>query len=466
MKPRDHSRLVAELSEAYERHSPKSASLNEEGKKYLIDGGSHSIRLTEPFPPRIASAHGAWLTDEDGHRILDFWQGHFANILGHNPPLVTSTLAQALEDGFGLQTGFPDRLQVEAAEVLCRQTGFERVRFTTSGSLATMNAVLLAQAFTGRDMVMKVGGGWHGGHPWGLKGIGFHVGEGNGFQHVDTAGLPPSITDRVIVTPFNDPERLRDDFREYGDRLACFTVEPFIGAGGFMPATREFLQTARELTHQYGVMLVFDEVIAGFRFRAGDLGRLYGVQADLATFGKIIGGGMPVSALAGREEIMRLVGRDGGSKVKFSGGTYSGHPASMLAAKTFMEYVVAHEGEIYPRLAALGDKARRSAEAAFTEEGIYARCTGYAGDVFPGGSLGSVTFPREEGRQIQTPHDVRDPALCDVALGEEVLQLALLVHDVYTKHGLGAVSAAHTDEDLDFLREAYRRVARLFKKHL
>ena len=233
-----------------------------------------------------------------------------------------------------------------------------------------------------------------------------------------------------------------------------------------MPATREFLQTARELTHQYGVMLVLDEVIAGFRFRAGDLGRLYGLQADLATFGKIIGGGMPVSALAGREEIMRLVGRDGGSKVKFSGGTYSGHPASMLAAKTVMEYLVAHEDEIYPGLASLGDKARNSAEAAFREEGIYARCTGYGTDVFPGGSLSSVTFPHQEGRQLRTPSDVKDPAICDVALGEEVLQLALLVHDVYSKHGLGAVSAAHTDEDLDFLREAYRRVARLFKKHL
>ena len=233
-----------------------------------------------------------------------------------------------------------------------------------------------------------------------------------------------------------------------------------------MPATREFLQTARELTHQYGVMLVFDEVIAGFRFRAGDLGRLYGLQADLATFGKIIGGGMPVSALAGREEIMRLLGRDGGRKVKFSGGTYSAHPASMLAAKTFMEYLVAHEDQIYPRLASLGDRARTSAEAAFREQGIYTRCTGYASDAFPGGSLSSVTFPHQEGLQPRTPSDVKDPALCDVALGEEVLQLALLVHDVYTKHGLGAVSAAHTDEDLDFLREAYRRVARLFKKHL
>jgi glutamate-1-semialdehyde 2,1-aminomutase len=466
LKTRDHTRLVAALSEAYQQHSPNCARLNERAKKYLVDGGSHAIRLTQPFPPRIASAQGAWITDEDGNRILDFWQGHFANILGHNPEIVTSALADAFENRSGLQTGFPDRLQVEAAEILCRQTGYERVRFTTSGSLATMNAALLSQAYTGRDMVMKVGGGWHGGHPWGLKGVGFQTGKGNGFQGVDTAGLPTAITERVVVTAFNDPQRLRDDFRKYGERLACFTVEPFIGAGGSMPATREFLYTARELADLYGVVLILDEVISGFRFRAGDLGSLYGVRADLATFGKIIGGGMPVAALAGREEIMKLLGRAGASKVKFSGGTYSGHPACLLAAKTMMEYLVAHEKEIYPRLADLGEKSRRIATRAFSDEGIYATTPRYSSDVVQGSSLSLLAFPYREGQELLTPADVRDPAVCDVALGEEILQLAMLTHDVFAKHGLGAVSTAHTDDDLESLDQAYRQVARVIKQHL
>jgi glutamate-1-semialdehyde 2,1-aminomutase len=466
MKKRDHSRLKAQLAEEYSKHAPQSAAIHHKATNYLIDGGSHALRLIQPFPPRPVSAHGAWITDEDGNRILDFWQGHFANILGHNPEVITSVLAAALEDGYGLQTGFEDRFQVEAAEVLCQQTGAERVRFTTSGTLATMYAALLSFAFTGRDMAMKVGAGWHGGQPWGLKGVGFHVGEGNGFQHVDTAGLPLAVTERVVVTRFNDPERLHEDFREYGDRLACFTVEPFVGAGGCIPATKEYLQTARELTHQYGVVLILDEVIAGFRFRAGDLGSLYGIHPDLATFGKAIGGGMPVAALAGREEILSLVGRESTKKVKFSGGTYSAHPASMLAAKTYMEYLVEHEEEIYPHLASLGDRARHLAETAFSEEGFYVRCTGYADDVFPGGSISLLSFPYDEGGELWTPDHVRNPEFCDVELAEEVLQLALLVNDVHTMHGLGAVSTAHTMEDLDFLGEAYRRVARLFKQHL
>lgn len=466
MKTRDHSRLIAELSQAYAQHSPQSARLNEEAQKYLVDGGSHSLRLTEPFPPRIAAAHGAWVTDEDGHRILDFWQGHFANILGHNPEVVTSALATAFENGFGLQAGFTDRLQVETAEILCRQTGSERVRFTTSGTLATMYATLLSFAFTGREMAMKVGGGWHGSHPWGMRGVGFIPGPEEGFQHVDTAGLPATITDTIVVSGFNNPERLRDDFRKYGNRLACFTVEPFIGGGGCLPTTREYLQGARELTQQYGVVLVFDEVIAGFRFRAGDLGSMYGIQPDLATFGKIMGGGMPVAAVAGRHEIMKLVGREGGRKVKFSGGTYSGHPASMLAAKTIMEYLAAHEDEVYPGIAAFGDKTRRIATEAFADEGIYATTPRYTDDVLGGSSLSLLAFPYQEGREVHTPTDVRDPAVCDVALGEEILQLALLVHDVFTAHGLGSVSTAHTEEDLNFLRQAYGQVARLLKKHL
>ena len=168
-----HVRLVESLARAYAVHSPKSAVLNERARRTQVDGGSHALRLIEPFPPRIVRARGAWVDDEDGHRILDFWQGHTANILGHNPDVITSALSGAFAGGFGLQTGFTDRLQVETAEILCRQTGAERARFTTSGTLATMYAILLARAFTRREVVMKVGGGWHGGHPWGLKGVRF-----------------------------------------------------------------------------------------------------------------------------------------------------------------------------------------------------------------------------------------------------------------------------------------------------
>jgi len=431
-----------------------------------VDGGSHALRLIQPFPPRIVAAQGARITDEDGHDILDFWQGHLANILGHNPEVVTSVLARAFADGFGLQTGFTDRLQVETAEILCRQTGAERVRFTTSGTLATMYAILLARAFTERDMVMKVGGGWHGAQPWGLKGVGYHANNDVGYQRVDTAGLPVALTDDVVVTRYNDAQMLRDHFRQYGERVACFIVEPFIGAGGLVPATPEYLQTARELTHQYGALLILDEVISGFRFRAGDAGALYGVQPDLATFGKIIGGGMPLAAVAGRADVLGLVGREAGGKVKFSGGTYSAHPASLLAAKTMLTYLVANEDTVYPRLAQLGEQARQAMEAAFGEEGIFARCTGYGNEVIPGSSMANLNFPYDEQTFLRMPENVYDPACCDVTLGQKVVELALLLEDVHFLEGHGAVTTAHSEADIEVLADACRRVARRIKPYL
>jgi glutamate-1-semialdehyde 2,1-aminomutase len=464
MPQRDYSRLVAEMSEEYHARSPRSAQINERANRVMVDGGSHNLRLMQPFPPRIAGASGAWLQDVDGHRILDFWQGHFANILGHNPPVISRVLAEAYASGQGLQTGFTDELQIEAAELLCACTGAESVRFTTSGSLATMYAIMLARAYTERDLVLKIGGGWHGAQPWGLKGGSFR--RASAYDHADSYGLPPAISEGTLVTRFNDPQMLEDQFRSHGDRIACFIVEPFVGAGGGIPARREYLRTARRLTEQFGAVLILDEVIAGFRFRAGDMGALYGVKPDLWTFGKIMGGGMPVTAVAGRADILGLAGRPGGGKVRFSGGTYSAHPASLLAAKTMMGYLKEHEAEIYPRLGELGRKAAGLSEAAFRNQGIYARCTGQSDELSGGSSFVLLHFPYDHTQALERPEDVMDPAVCDHELSEQVLKLALLLDDVYIEHGLGAISTAHCEEDLRVLAEACARAAARVKPYL
>ncbi len=463
-KPRDYTKLMSELSAEYAQHSPQSAALNQRAKERMLDGGSHSLRLIKPFPPRMVSARGAYITDEDGHRLLDFWQGHYTNVLGHNPAVITDALARAFADGFGLQAGFTDRLQIEVAELICQRTGAERLRFTTSGALATMNAILLARAFTGRELVIKVGGGWHGGQPWALKGVYFASGAEPWM--VETLGLPVALTNQVVVSRYNDCEMLRDYFRQYGDRAACFIVEPFMGSGGFMPATGEFIRTARALCDQYGVVMILDEVISGFRFRAGDLGSTFGIQPDLATFAKVLGGGMPVAAVAGRAEIMRLCGREGGSKVRFPGGTYSGHPASMLAAKTLITYLIAHEAEIYPRLAELGARTRQTVEAAFAAEGIFVRCTGYTNEVVRGNSFVVPQFPYDEKQPLASPDEVNDPAICDAELRDHVFQVAMLLEDTHVVHGGGSLSIAHTEADIAAFGEACQRVARRLKPYL
>jgi len=464
MKKRDHAKLLALLAEDYEAHSPRSAAIHADALRYLVDGGSHTIRLLRPFPPRIVSANGAYLMDEDGHRILDFWQGHHANILGHNPEPVTRPLAEAFRSGFGLQTGFTDTLQVRVAELLCSRTGAEKVRFTSSGSLATMYAIMLARAFTGREQVLKVGGGWHGAQPWGLVGVDYRAGRPPAFQHAESQGLPSAVSEQVIVTPFNDVHALEEHFRRHGSRIACFIFEPFMGSAGCLPVSRAFLVAARELTRRHGALLIFDEVISGFRFCAGSASRLFSVQPDLATFAKIVGGGMPVAAVAGRSDVMAQAGRAGG--VKFSGGTYSCHPASMLASEAMMKHLVDHEQEIYPRLADLGEKTRAAVTEAFRDEGMNVVCTGRGNDALPAGSMGALHFPYDPSVSCDTPEHTRNPELCDVVMADGVIQLALLLEDVFVMHGLGSVSLAHTGEDIGRLEEACRNAARRIRPFL
>ena len=463
MKHRDHSRLLSELADEYTRRFPESRRLHQRAGKTLIDGGSHNLRLIEPFPPRIREARGASITVEDGRSILDFWQGHHANILGHNPAVITEALGEIFAAGRGLQTGFVEQLQSETAEILCRQTGMQRVRFTTSGSLATMYSILLARAYTGRDRVMKIGGGWHGAQPWGLVGIEYHNGK-NHFQFSDTDGLPVAIEEEVVVTRFNDAQMLADHFRRYGSQLACFILEPFIGAGGCIPADREYLQTARELSRKHGTVLIFDEVIAGFRFHAGILGQLYGVQPDLVTLAKITGGGMPLAAVAGRKEILELAGRSG--SVRFSGGTYSGHPACLLAAKTMLTYLSKHEKSVYPYLGDLAARIRKIVEQAFAAVGIYARCTGTGGGTLPGSSISTVVFPHDPEHPCKGPEETLNPHVCDVQLSNRVLQLALLLEDVHVIHGLGSICTAHSEADLARVETAYGRAAERIKASL
>ena len=443
--------LYDELALEYQRHFPLSGKQHVRSRAVMVDGGQHTIRLLSPHPVYIKAATGAYVYDLDGHSILDFWQGHFANILGHNPPEVTRVLSDMLAEGYGLQTGMVDDLAFNLAALLCQQTGAERVRFTTSGSLATMYAIMLARAYTGRSLVLKIGGGWHGSQPWGLVGVNY---DERGFQHVESGGLPGYVEKEVVVTQYNNGELLSDVFAQVGDRLACFILEPVVGAGGAILARPDYLNLARELTQKHGALLIFDEVISGFRFRAGDVGRLYGIQPDLATFGKIIGGGMPVAAVAGRAEVMSLAGREGGRVVRFEGGTYSAHPSAMMAGLAMLRHLVDHENHIYGRLAELGQQVRERIEHIFANRGILAKCTGYPNDVVKGSSFTMVHFPLKPDVAIDSPDVVENPACCSLEIRERLFRMAMLLQDVYTMHGFGALSMAHTEDDLEKFYDA------------
>lgn len=460
-------RLRDRLVREYRKKTAGSRAIFRRAQAVMIEGGSHSIRLWRPYPFFAAEAEGPSVRDVDGNTYIDYWQGHYANILGHNPPLIRREIASCLGRG-ALHTGFEAGHQIELAEALVRDLGGRdaRVRFTTSGTLATMYAVMLSEGLTGRDLVLKVGGGWHGASPYLLKGVKYRAGEA--FEGRDSAGLLDDIVRRTLVTRYNDGDDLRRIIGEHGDRIACFIVEPFLGVGGFLPAAKEYLELARSLTAKHGILLVFDEIISGFRFCPTGLQTLYGVRPDLTAFGKIIGGGHAVSAVVGPRQVMEgcLRGRGGNGRVFFEGGTFSAHTEYMKAGLIMLGRLVKGSAAIYPKLARSGDKLRRGVERVFAEAGVPVRTTGDGNEVVPGSSLFMVHFPRGQDVSYRCPEDVHDDRRSNVALREELLKLALLVNGVNVVHGGGAVSIAHGDREIEATIAAYGEAARLFKRYL
>ncbi|MBU4203963.1 MAG: aminotransferase class III-fold pyridoxal phosphate-dependent enzyme [Acidobacteria bacterium] len=457
----DKQALYSHLVETYRNNHPRSYELFQRAGRSLIKGGSHSIRLMDPFPVYDVRSEGARVTDADGHSIIDFWQGHFANVLGHNPPIVLDGLRDYFAGGQGLLTGFPGMLQMELAEILLSRVKAERVRFTTSGTLATMYAVMLARAYTGRSFVIKIGGGWHGAQPYLLKGIS-HFREG--LDELESAGLPRHIDASILMTRFNDMEDLKSRFKKHGKKVACLILEPFVGAGGFLFAAPDYLRLARELTEKYGSLLIFDEVISGFRFSAGGVQKFYGVSPDLSVFGKTIGGGMPVSAVTGREDILKLCRPDApeASRVKFEGGTFSAHPAAMLAGKLYLKYLIDNEDTVYSTIGSLGDRARTEIENILRSHGFFVRCSGKDPSVVPSSSCVGVHFLNEDAEKVRSPEQVWNSRLADFEMREKLFKMAMLNEGFHVFHGYGAVSLAHSEVDIQASLDAVDRIGRLF----
>jgi len=458
----DKKALFQDLIRDYTQTHKKSEAFFQRASQFQIRGGSHNLRLFMPFPFYDVHCQGSTVTDVDGNSYVDFWQGHSGNILGHNPQFVLDALIAYYKQGNGLSTGFPSTLQSELAELLLSRISAEKIRFSTSGTLATMYAVMLSKAKTNRDLVMKVGGGWHGSQPYALKGISIYE---KGLAKVESAGLPSGMDEMILITRFNDEEDLEEKFRIYGERTACLILEPFIGAGGFIFGSEEYIHKARQLSDQFDSLLILDEVISGFRFHAGALQTLYDVQPDLTVFGKAIGGGMPLSAVAGKDEIMDLCGPDAikEKKVKVEGGTFSAHPASMLAGLTFVKYLQDHEQDIYPRIGRIGERVRREIENIFAIQGFHVRCTGDGNSVAKNSSIVGVHFLHDSCDRIESPEQVWNPDVCDIELREKIFKLAMIQEGFNVFHGYGSISGAHTEDEIQASLDAVERIAKKWK---
>ncbi|MDI3257418.1 MAG: glutamate-1-semialdehyde 2,1-aminomutase [Kyrpidia sp.] len=309
-------------------------------------------------PVFVARGQGAYLWDVDGHRYIDYLCAYGPVILGHAHPEITQTLVRAGEDG--ILFGTPTEWETELAEALrAAIPSMERIRFVNSGTEAVMSAIRLARAATGRHKIVKFAGCYHGHSDLVL------VAAGSGPSTVgtpDSAGVPQGIADDVITVPYNNLDALRTAFEQFGPEIAGVLVEPVAGNFGIVLPRPGFLQGIRDLAHQRGALVIYDEVITGFRFHYGGVQTLLGVEPDLTALGKIIGGGLPIGAYGGRREIMEQVAPLGPA---YQAGTMAGNPLSMRAGLTCLR-ILSRPGT-YEHLDRLGsrleqgllDRARR-----------------------------------------------------------------------------------------------------------
>jgi glutamate-1-semialdehyde 2,1-aminomutase len=347
---------------AIEMTTTRSASLQTRAEE-LFPGGVNSpvraFRSVSRPPVILAAGDGAYVTDVDGHRYLDLIGAWGPAVLGHGHPAVTAAVTRAAADGLALGTTNP--LEIELGErIRARMPSMERLRFTSSGTEAVMSALRLARAATGRDLVLKFAGAYHG-HSDGLL---VEAGSGLATQAIPgSAGVPEAVAALTLVLPWNDPAAVDAAFAAHPGRIAAVIVEPVIANAGVIPPRPGFLEHLRTTTRADGALLVFDEVITGFRLGLGGAQECFGVVPDLTTLGKIIGGGLPVGSYGGRAELMALIAPDG---PVYQAGTLSGHPLTMAAGIATLD---ALGPEAYERLEGTGAALEDGLRAAATEDG-------------------------------------------------------------------------------------------------
>jgi len=429
--------------EEYRSKTVRSRGLYERACNYLPGGVTYAVKYWEPYPVYANRAKGSRVWDVDGNEYIDFWMGHFAIIMGHAYGPVLEAAREQIE--LGAHFGYCHEWEIEHAKIISEMSPcVDFFRATNSGTEANMYAIRLARAYTKRSKVGKFEGNWHGGYD------ALHKAVNPPLDKPPSLGLTEDTLKDTIVLPYNDIDGVVKIAKK--EALACIVIEPVMGAGGFIPAEREFLKGLRELCDEEGILLIFDEVITGFRLARGGAQEYYGVVPDLAVFGKTIGGGVfPAGGFGGKAEIMELLDYTRGRKpyeAVFHGGTYAGNPLSTRAG-----YVVLSElkkGYVYPKIDGLGEKARKGLREIFDRYGVEAHVTGLC-------SVFGIHFTREKPRDVRTATQTRDVERC-----KRLFQYLISNGILFLKPDkpVFSISAAHSSEDVEkllFLVEDFAR---------
>ncbi len=395
-------------------------------------GVSSPVRAIDPYPFYVQSAQGAYVQDVDGNSYVDYCMGYGPLILGHAHPAVHAAVSTQLEKGWDY--GTPIKLEIDlATRISSHVPSIEMLRFVSTGTEATMSAIRAARGFTGRDAIIKIEGGYHGAHDAVLVKPGSAA-----TAMASSRGVPAEAVKNTVQVPFNDVQALVTALE--ANEPACLIIEPVMGNIGPVLPIGSYLKDVRRITRENDVLLIFDEVITGFRLGAGGAQRAFDVVPDLTTLGKIVGGGFPIGVFGGRRDIMELVAPSG---AVYNAGTFSGHPVSLAAGLATLSLL--DEG-IYRKINRFGDDLRQKLKDLLADLRLDLVVQGI-------GSMFQLFFTN---RPVQDYYDARS---CDDALYNRFAAI-MREEGIFippSQYETCFLSLAHSREDITLTIEAYAR---------
>ena len=418
----------------------KSVELYERATRCMPGGVSSPVRAYKPYPFFTDRGKGSRIYDVDGNEYIDYCLAYGPLILGHAPEEVKEAIKEQLERGWLF--GTPHEGEIKLAEkIIALYPSIEMVRFVNSGSEATMAGIRLARGFSGRDKIIKIEGGFHGAH----DGVLVKAGSGaTTFGIPDSRGIPPDLVKNTLQVPFNDATVLSDILEANAGEVAAVIIEPVMGNVGPIPPEDNYLEEVRRLTREHDALLIFDEVITGFRLAPGGAQEYYGVIPDMTILGKIAGGGFPIGVFGASRAIMELVAPVG---EVYQAGTFSGNPISITAGIKTIE-ILERESAI-PRINALGDRMR----AALTDI-IHDSGAGVEAYVSGVGSMFKIFFS-PSGNAIR---NYSDALTCNknryMRLFHKMLSSGVFLPP--SQFETNFISLAHTEEDIETTIETYK----------
>jgi glutamate-1-semialdehyde 2,1-aminomutase len=445
-------RRVRELTAREEKklndRTPGSRTMFERARATLAGGVASSYQLRDPWPIYLTHGRGAEVWDVDGNRLLDFHNGFGSMVQGHAHP----TIEKAVRQRFPLGTHFaaPTEDAVVVAEELASRFGLPKWRYTNSGSEATMDAIRIARAATGRDTIVKIFGSYHGHHDYVMVSIGVpyeQIGDRDEYASIPYgAGVPQVVADMTIAVPFNDAaamERRLERLIEEGRKPACVIMEAAMMNLGVVLPEPGYLEAVRELTRTHGIVLIFDEVKTGLCVAAGGATERFGVTPDMVTLAKTLGGGLPSGAIGGTDEVFEVVE----SEKVYQVGTYNGNPLAMAAARASLLEVLTPEA--YEHLDSLNERIVSGCRAVIDRY----RLPGYAVGI---GAKGCVTFSPTRIVDYETYKSHQDGELCDLAWQYNMNRGVFMTPG---REEEWTLSVAHTLEDCDAFVAAFDELA-------